>query len=68
MFSMLTGNFEAAHLLLSAGAHVAVRNTRNKTAADLGQLAGAPDSLVQSLREPELVRGVDDTPDDCFFI
>ncbi|CAE7555450.1 unnamed protein product [Symbiodinium microadriaticum] len=69
MFSILTGSFEIASLLLSARACTDAQNARKKTAADLAQVVNAPESLVEALRGPR-PRDVssEDTPEDCFFI
>ena len=68
MFSVLTGNYEAALLLMSAGARLDIQNSRKKTAADLARTVCAPASLVQALQHPRPPGPVEDTPEDCFFI
>ena len=45
MFSILTGKYEAADLLLQAGARLDIRNGHGKTASDLIAKVGAPISL-----------------------
>lgn len=68
MFSILTGSFEIASLLLSAGACPDVQNSRKKTAAHLAEAVGAPESLVEALRDSRSRAASEDTPEDCFFI
>ncbi|CAE7584650.1 ankrd52 [Symbiodinium natans] len=46
MFSILSGYFEAAAVLLAAGARFGVQNSRRKTAADLARDSLAPSLLL----------------------
>ena len=68
MFSLLTGNFEIAALLLSSRACPDLANARKKTAADLARAVDAPTLLIEALRGPMPPDESEDTPDDCFFI
>ena len=68
MFSLMTGNFEIAALLLSCRACPDLANARKKTAADLARAVDAPTLLIEALRGPMPPDESEDTPDDCFFI
>ena len=58
MFSIMTGKFDAASILLAAGARLDLRNCRGKTAADMLQETAAPISLT-----PQAPRA--DLPESC---
>jgi len=51
MLSILCGSFGAAYVLLAAGAHVDLRNSRGKTAQDLAKEVHAPETLVLHLQQ-----------------
>lgn len=49
MFSVMNGHFEAAIVLVKAGARLDLRNARGKTACDLATDMQAPSDLVEAL-------------------
>ncbi|CAE7390745.1 unnamed protein product [Symbiodinium natans] len=51
MFSIMTGNFEAACILVAAGARSDLRNYRGRTAQDMVEELGAPISLDRGYLE-----------------
>lgn len=50
MFSILAENYEAAALLVAAGARPEIRSARNKSAHDLARDISAPSSVMQLLQ------------------
>ncbi|CAE7815365.1 ANKHD1 [Symbiodinium sp. CCMP2456] len=50
MIAIICGNYEAAAALLVRGARLDLRNSRNKTAADLAREMSSPDYLMAALQ------------------
>lgn len=64
MCSILCGSFEAAAVLIAAGARVDIRNRRGKTPADLAELLSAPEFIISGIQGK--VRICEDLVLNCF--
>ena len=65
MLSIISGHFSAAHLLLDAKARVETRNARHRCALDFAENNGAPEILLDELRQLQNNAQIDEPdPDD----